>query len=95
MGKKDKLLKLYNEVKRIAREHRCLGSELDYAIKEFYGKHYGEINWLKDNDWIIDSLDYGTSDLSFDKFDKLMKSKSFNEAIEIDAKGAKGVENGA
>ena len=80
MSKKD-LETLFNKIKEIALRHRRLRAKFEVDCKKIYGFNYDEKEWLKDNDNIIDSLDYGTSDLNFKIFDKLMNTKSFDETI--------------
>ena len=55
---------LYNKKKKLARELRELGFELDQKIEERFGFSYSET----DDDEIIDTLDYGTSSLDYASF---------------------------
>ena len=59
---------LYNRKKKLAEELRRLGFQLDQKIDERFGFHYSET----DDDEIIDTLDYGTSDLDYSDFIKKM-----------------------
>jgi len=60
--------KLFEKKKKIIRETESIGHELDLLITKKYGFHYSETNDEK----IIDSLDYGTSGISFEEFERRM-----------------------
>lgn len=81
--KEEKLKKLFENKKKLARKDRRAGKEFDDGCAKYYGFQFHQKEWLKDNEQIIDTLDYGTSDLDFEVFDKLMKSSSFQETIEL------------
>lgn len=56
--------KLFNKRKKLIQEAKYVGLLLDNAIRERWGFHFSET----DNDEIIDTLDYGTNDISFRQF---------------------------
>ncbi len=55
---------LYNRKKKLVQELFSLGKELDSKIEERWGFHYSQT----DDDSCIDTLDYGTQDLSYIDF---------------------------
>lgn len=59
---------LYNKLKKKQAEVRFMSSELDRLIQERWGFDYSQT----DHDRIIDTLDYGTDDLEYKEFVKLM-----------------------
>lgn len=59
---------LYNKLKKKQAEIRYLSAELDRLIQERWGFDYSQT----DNDRIIDTLDYGTDDLEYSDFVRLM-----------------------
>lgn len=60
--------RLYNKKRRLVQEINEIGYLLDEAIEERFGFHYSQT----DNDSIIDTLDYGSDDLDYKDFVKLM-----------------------
>lgn len=59
---------LFNKKKRLVKELNAVGSLLDQQIEEHFGFHYSQT----DNDQMIDTLDYGTQNLSYKRFIELM-----------------------
>ena len=55
---------LFNEKKKLIQELNHIGRELDREIKQRWGFHYSQT----DSDSMIDTLDYGTSDISYKDF---------------------------
>ena len=75
---KDKIKRLkylLNYINKRSVEVLSMKCEFDNLIEEIYGFHYSE----KDLDYIIDSVDYGQSFMSFEEFDKIMKLKKGDE----------------
>jgi hypothetical protein len=60
---------LFNKKKSLLKELNAVGFLLDKKIEERFGFHYSQT----DNDEMIDSLDYGTQDLKYNRFIELMK----------------------
>ena len=60
------LLKKINQATMVVNKYK---SEFDSLVENEYGYHYSD----KDVDEIIDCLDYGLSEMSFEEFDKIMK----------------------
>jgi hypothetical protein len=58
----------FNKVKKLARQIQQESWKLDRMIDEKYGFSYSET----DDDKMIDTLDYGTDDISFEEFDLRM-----------------------
>ena len=71
---KRKLTKLWNQCKELAKKQKYVSKELYDEIIKVYGKHYEDIELLKDNDSIIDTIDYGTDNITFKRFDDLMQN---------------------
>jgi hypothetical protein len=67
----------YNKVKKLARQLKQESWILDRMIDEKFGFSYSET----DDDKIIDTLDYGTDDISFEEFKLRMEQykKDFEE----------------
>lgn len=69
--------KLFNKRKKLIQEAKEVGRLLDNAIQERWGFHFSET----DDYEIIDTLDYGTNDISFrqfvDKMDDYKKEKKY------------------
>jgi len=67
----------FNKVKALALKLKNESWKLDRMIDEKYGFSYSET----DNDGIIDTLDYGTDDISFEDFKLRMEQykKCFDE----------------
>lgn len=59
---------LYNNLKKKQKEARMLSCKLDQLIQQRWGFHYSQT----DHDRIIDTLDYGTDDLEYSQFIKIM-----------------------
>ena len=62
--------KLYNRKKELCLQMMSVGGELVKLIVERFNFHYSET----DNDDIIDTLDYGTSNLSYSEFIEIMNN---------------------
>jgi len=67
----------FNKVKALTLKLKNESWKLDNMIDEKYGFSYSET----DNDRIIDTLDYGTDDISFEDFKLIMEQykKCFDE----------------
>lgn len=64
--------KQYLKVARLARELKAASSNLDRMIEQRWGFNYSQT----DDDQIIDTLDYGTDELSYSEFvEKMNKYK--------------------
>ena len=74
MDKNKRLEFLFNSKKNLVKELNCVGSELDKLIREKWGFHYSET----DDDFIIDTLDYGTSGINFETFKNKMNQYKQN-----------------
>ena len=72
----------FNTIKERASKQSVERYKLDLEIKEYFGFHYEDKDNLRDDDSIIDTLDYGTSNLSFEDFEKLMKTNTISEAYD-------------
>ncbi len=86
-----KVEKLYNKLAIYAKKRGKLQKEFDEECREQYGFLFNECDFsiypeafqrtLKDEDGIIDTLDYGTDSLSFNIFDEMMrKAKIIKDA---------------
>lgn len=64
-------IKLFEEVKRLCLEYKKKSHKLDKQIEEKFGFHYSDF----DMDNVIDTLDYGTDNISFNDFIKLMEEQ--------------------
>lgn len=73
----------FNKVKKLARQIQQESWKLDRMIDEKYGFSYSET----DDDKMIDTLDYGTDDISFEEFDLRMSQykKDFEENGQFNA----------
>ena len=77
--KKRKLKKiesLFKKKKTLVRQTNEVGRNLDFLINEMWGFHYSET----DDDPIIDTLDCGIYDISFETF--LRKMNGYKKNIE-------------
>ena len=77
-----KLEKQFEKVKEIAVTKHYEGHKLNLMIEEKWGYSYSD----KDLDEIIDSIDYGTSNISFERFIELMNDPN-KRYIESKKKG--------
>ena len=79
MKNKKEIQSLFERKKELVKEVRHIGQSLDSLIFEQWGFSYS----LTDDDRIIDSLDYGTSDITFEDFVSLMNSykKDYKKGI--------------
>jgi hypothetical protein len=69
---RDKYLEvLYNKLYDASHVIAQYKANFDKFVEAKYGFHYSDL----DMDTIIDSLDYGTANMTFAEFDKLMKQK--------------------
>lgn len=66
--------KSYNKLSVLAKKHSTEKTKFSKICEKFYGSAFNEIESLKDNDKIIDTLDYGTDCLPFEEFDELMEA---------------------
>jgi len=64
----------FNKVKRLSKQRQEASRLLDQRINEEYGFSYSET----DDDQIIDTLDYATSDISFKEFTERMQTYKKN-----------------
>ena len=58
----------FNKVKNLAKKHKEESTKLDRMINEKYGFSYSETDDAK----LIDTLDYGTDDITFEDFNLKM-----------------------
>ena len=58
----------FNKVKKLTRQLKEEGLKLDRMINEKWGFSYSET----DDDKIIDTLDYGTDNITFEEFTSIM-----------------------
>ena len=58
----------FNKVKKLSQELQKESWKLDRMIDDVYGFSYSET----DDDKIIDTLDYGTDDITFEEFNSRM-----------------------
>ena len=79
MSIRSELKKSWERSAELAVQHREETTHLNLLCEEYYGKHWDSFQSLVDNDEIIDTLDYGTTDLSFAEFDAKV-----NKAIKED-----------
>ena len=70
MKNKKEMQSLFELKKEFVKETRFVGHTLDSLIYKQWGFSYSQT----DDDRIIDCLDYGTSDISFEEFVSLMNS---------------------
>ena len=71
LSQRVKIKAQFEEVKRLAKDHRKASVKMDELIEENWSAHYSDM----DLDKIIDTLDYGTGSLSFVEFENWMNSK--------------------
>ncbi len=64
----------FEKVKKLAIKKQDESKKLDQMIDKKWGFSYSD----EDIDEIIDSLDYGTGDISFERFVKLMNNPEIN-----------------
>lgn len=70
---------LYNKKKKLIKQINRIGWLLDREIEKKYGFHYSQT----DDDEMIDTLDYGTQDLSYHDFvEKMNEFKKMKESGE-------------
>ena len=60
--------RLFDKKKKLLKQLNDVGYLLDREIKERWGFHYSQT----DNDPMIDTLDYGTSDIDYKEFEDRM-----------------------
>ena len=63
------LKKLFNKRKKFARQNFEAGQEFNRLMNRVYGFTYSDT----DDDFIIDTLDYGINSISFETFEAKMK----------------------
>ena len=68
MKKEKTMRQLFEDKKKFVLKTHEIGRTLDRLIEEKWGFHYSET----DSDSIIDTLDYGTSSISFSDFRERM-----------------------
>jgi uncharacterized tellurite resistance protein B-like protein len=66
---KSEIEKSWNRLAKLAKDHLAEGSKFSKLCRKHYGIHWQSIETLKDDDRIIDTIDYGYDTLSFKKFD--------------------------
>ena len=59
---------LFNKKKKLIKQLNEIGYSLDKEIEKRWGFHYSQT----DSDPLIDTLDYGTSDISYKEFVDMM-----------------------
>ena len=64
--------KVYDQLRRSAKRQTELTASFGKLCEAYYGCQFGEIKELENDDYIIDTLDYGTGNLSFKEFHKKM-----------------------
>ncbi len=69
----------FNKVKKLARQLKIESAKLDLMINAKWTFHYSET----DDDRMIDTLDYGTDDITFEEF----KSRMNQYKIYLDRDG--------
>lgn len=63
---------LYEQTMKASIKFSNLKGDFDKRVGEIFGGHYSDV----DDDWIIDSMDYGLSNLPYDEFmDRMIKHK--------------------
>jgi hypothetical protein len=67
---------LFNKKKRLVQETNEVGYLLDQEIEKRWGFHYSQT----DNDLMIDTLDYGTSNIDYKDFIERMDEFKQKEA---------------
>ena len=67
-----KLKNSWNILSKLAIQHTNESLKFHLLCEEYYGLTWDQLDTIVDNDSIIDTIDYGTSALTFEKFDKLM-----------------------
>lgn len=58
----------------LAKKHNDASDKFNRLAEEYYGVEWHQLPSLKDNDPIIDTIDYGTDSLTFKEFDELIRS---------------------
>jgi len=58
----------------IASHHSGESTMFQAICEKYYGATWHDLELITDNDRIIDTIDYGTDSLTFEEFDKLMRS---------------------
>ena len=75
MGKqKQKLIDSWYKLSNLAQQHREAGDEFNGLAEKYYGVEWHQLLSLKDNDQIIDTIDYGIDSLTFKEFDNLLQT---------------------
>lgn len=83
MVNRSQLKKRYESVCKRAVKQHYEKHKLDLEMEEYFGFHFSMKENLMDNASIIDTLDYGTDDLSFKKFEMMMVTETITEANDI------------
>ena len=80
-----KLKNQFEKVKRLSQKKHEEGHKLDLMIEERWGFSYSD----EDLEEIIDTLDYGTSDIPFKRFTELMDNPKirFQERKDANCEG--------
>lgn len=74
MGDRQDLIDSWYKLSSLARRHNTAGAEFNELAENYYGVEWHQLQELKDNDRIIDMMDYGTDSLTFSEFDELVKN---------------------
>ena len=64
----------FKQVSKKAQEWADMKTQFDMLVEKKYGFHYSD----KDIDEIIDCIDYGHGELSFEEFDEIMRRNGGN-----------------
>lgn len=74
MTTKQDVRKAYEKCNIYASKHTAAITEFGKLCEEYYGFMFGDVSELQDNDYIIETIDYGTVHLDFEEFHGLMKN---------------------
>lgn len=69
MKRKSEIERSWNQLAKLAKAHLAEGGQFKKLCIKHYGIYWQSIEALKDEDRIIDTIDYGYDNLSFKEFD--------------------------
>jgi len=73
IDKKRDLTESWYKLSNLAKLHTAEQNRFNQLAEEYYGTEWNRLPSLRDNDRIIDTLDYGIDSLTFTEFDELMR----------------------
>ena len=64
--------KEFEKMKKLSFIYSNAKRDFDALIQQYYGIHYSDV----DDDWLIDTLDYGTGNCSYKEFCERMERRA-------------------